>query len=236
MVPHIWGDFDAPYIDVSAGNRMACCDSFRIVVEGSSTHGSTPHLGTDAIVAAASIIMNIQTYVSRNNDPLNPLVVTVGKIDGGQRFNILANKVVMEGTCRTFSRKTLETIDKDLERIAANTAAAFGASASLEYQHLTTPVINEHEDLNRIARNAVIKLYGEEGLGHLPTMMGSEDFAFFMEEVPGIFGFIGSRDLEQGTIYTNHHEKYSAPEDVLQRGAAMHAQFALDFLTEKAGE
>lgn len=233
---HIWGDFDAPYIDVSAGNRMACCDSFRIVVEGSSTHGSTPHLGIDAIVAAASIIMNIQTYVSRNNDPLNPLVVTVGKIDGGQRFNILANRVVMEGTCRTFSRKTLETIDKDLERIAANTAAAFGASASLEYQHLTTPVINEHEDLNRIARNAVIKLYGEEGLGHLPTMMGSEDFAFFMEEVPGIFGFIGSRDPEQGTIYTNHHEKYSAPEDVLQRGAAMYAQFALDFLTEKAGE
>mgnify|MGYP002604731540 len=92
---HIWGDFDAPYIDVSAGNRMACCDTFRITVEGSSTHGSTPHLGTDAIVAAASIIMNIQTYVSRNNDPLNPLVVTVGKIDGGQRFNILANKVVM---------------------------------------------------------------------------------------------------------------------------------------------
>ena len=80
---HIWGDFDAPYIDVSAGNRMACCDTFRITVEGSSTHGSTPHLGTDAIVAAASIIMNIQTYVSRNNDPLNPLVVTVGKIDGG---------------------------------------------------------------------------------------------------------------------------------------------------------
>lgn len=82
----------------------------------------------------------------------------------------------------------------------------------------------------------MIKLYGEEGLGHLPTMMGSEDFAFFMEEVPGVFGFIGSRDPEQGYIYTNHHEKYSVPEEVLQRGAAMHAQFALDFLTEKAGE
>ena len=233
---HIWAGLEAPYLNVQPGVRMASCDNFTITVEGSSTHGSTPHLGTDAIVAAASIIMNIQTYVSRNNDPLNPLVVTVGKIDGGQRFNILANKVVMEGTCRTFSRKTLETIDKDLERIAANTAAAFGASASLEYQHLTTPVINDHEDLNRIARNAVIKLYGEEGLGHLPTMMGSEDFAFFMEEVPGIFGFIGSRDPEQGYIYTNHHEKYSVPEEVLQRGAAMHAQFALDFLTEKAGE
>ena len=233
---HIWGDFDAPYIDVSAGNRMACCDTFQITVEGSSTHGSTPHLGVDAIVAAASIINNLQTYVSRNNDPLNPLVVTVGKIDGGQRFNILANKVVMEGTCRTFSRKTLATIDKDLERSITHTAEAFGATASLEYQHLTTPVINDHEDLNRIAQNAVIKLYGEEGLGHLPTMMGSEDFAFFMEEVPGVFGFIGSRDPKQGYIYTTHHEKYTVPEEVLQRGAAMHAQFALDFLTEKAGE
>ena len=180
--------------------------------------------------------MNIQTYVSRNNDPLNPLVVTVGKIDGGQRFNILANKVVMEGTCRTFSRKTLETIDKDLERIAANTAAAFGASASLEYQHLTTPVINEHEDLNRIARNAVIKLYGEEGLGHLPTMMGSEDFAFFMEEVPGIFGFIGSRDPEQVASSIPTTTKSTAPRKMCSaRGSSMHAQFALDFLTEKAG-
>ena len=229
---HIWAGLEAPYLNVQPGVRMASCDNFTITVEGSSTHGSTPHLGTDAIVAAASIIMNIQTYVSRNNDPLNPLVVTVGKIDGGQRFNILANKVVMEGTCRTFSRKTLETIDKDLERIAANTAAAFGASASLEYQHLTTPVINDHEDLNRIARNAVIKLYGEEGLGHLPTMMGSEDFAYFMDVVPGIFGFLGSRDAEHQA--SNHNDCYDVPEDVLKRGAAMHAQFAADYLSAKA--
>ena len=233
---HIWGDFDAPYIDVSEGNRMASCGSFTITVEGSSTHGSSPHLGTDAIVAAAAITMDLQTLVSRNNDPLNPLVVTVGKIDGGQRFNIIANKVVMEGTYRTFSRRTLSTIDKDLERIVTHTAEAFGAKAAVECVNMTTPVINDQADLNRIARDAVIKLYGEEGLGHLPTMMGSEDFAFFMEKVPGIFGFIGSRDPEQGFVYTNHHEKYSVPEEVLQRGAAMHAQFALDYLTEKAGE
>lgn len=227
---HIWGDFDAPLIDVSAGNRMACCDCFTLEIEGASTHGSTPHLGTDAVVAAAAIIQNLQSYVSRNNDPLNPLVVTVGKIDGGQRFNILANKVVLEGTCRTFSHKILETIDQDLTRIAERTAAAFGAKVSMDYRHMTLPVINDNEWLNRIARDAVIKLYGEEGLGQLPTMMGSEDFSFFMQEVPGIFGFIGSRTPEEAYSYTNHHEKYTVPEDVLQRGAAMHAQFALDFL------
>ena len=233
---HIWGDFDAPLIDVTPGNRMACCDSFVLTVEGASTHGSTPHLGTDALVASAAIIQNLQSYVSRNNDPLNPLVVTVGKIDGGQRFNIIANKVVMEGTCRTFSHKILKTIDQDLLRIAQNTAAAYGAVASIEYTHMTLPVINDNAELNRIAHNAALKLYGEEGIGHLPTMMGSEDFSFFMEKVPGVFGFIGSRTSDSAYSYTNHHEKYTVPEDVLQRGAAMHAQFALDFLMEKAAE
>ena len=155
---HIWGDFDAPYIDVSAGNRMACCDTFRITVEGSSTHGSTPHLGTDAIVAAASIIMNIQTIVSRNNDPLNALVVSIGEIHGGQRFNILANKVVMEGTCRTHSREMRGKIEPLLRRICEDTAAAFGAKAELKYDAFPSPVINDHDDLNQIAHDAAVQL------------------------------------------------------------------------------
>lgn len=230
---HIWGDFDAPLIDASAGNRMACCDGFTIEVEGVSTHGSSPHLGTDGIVAAAAIIQELQSYVSRNNNPLNPCVVTVGTINGGQRFNIIANKVVLEGTVRTFSRETLATIQEDMQRIVSNTAAAFGATANVtKYSHMTPPLINDNEDLNKIAQDAVIKLYGEEALGHLPTMMGSEDYAFFMEKVPGIYCFLGSRDAEHH--YINHHEKYDVPEDVLKRGAAMYAQFAFDFLEANA--
>ena len=229
---HIWGDFDAPYIDVSAGNRMACCDTFRITVEGSSTHGSTPHLGTDAIVAAASIIMNIQTYVSRNNDPLNALVVSIGEIHGGQRFNILANKVVMEGTCRTHSREMRGKIEPLLRRICEDTAAAFGAKAELKYDAFPSPVINDHDDLNQIAHDAAVKLYGEEGIKEMPRVMGSEDFAYFMDVVPGIFGFLGSRDAEHQA--SNHNDCYDVPEDVLKRGAAMHAQFAADYLSAKA--
>ena len=231
---HIWGNFDAPLVDVSAGNRMACCDIFTITIEGVSAHGSAPHLGTDAIVAAASIIMNLQTYVSRNNDPLNPLVLTVGKINGGQRFNIIANKVVIEGTVRTFSTKILKTIAADMQRIAGETAAALGAKASTEYIHLTPPVINDNEKLNQIAHDAVVKLYGEKGVGHLPTLMGSEDFSYFMEKAPGLYGFIGSRNEAKGYVYTNHHEKYTVDEDVLRRGAAVYAQFAIDFLQSEA--
>ncbi len=228
---HIWGDLDAPLIDVSAGNRMACCDSFTIEVEGASTHGSSPQLGTDAIVAASAVVQQLQAYVSRKNDPLNPCVVTVGTINGGQRFNIIANKVVMEGTVRTFSRRTLETIQGDLQQIAGSAAAAFGAAARVTaYRHMTPPLINDQEELNRIAREAVIKLYGQEGLGRLPTMMGSEDYAFFMEKIPGVYGFLGSRDANHP--YINHHEKYDVPEEVLKRGAAMYAQFAFDYLEQ----
>ena len=229
---HIWAGLEAPYLNVQPGVRMASCDNFTITVEGSSTHGSTPHLGTDAIVAAASIIMNIQTIVSRNNDPLNALVVSIGEIHGGQRFNILANKVVMEGTCRTHSREMRGKIEPLLRRICEDTAAAFGAKAELKYDAFPSPVINDHDDLNQIAHNAAVKLYGEEGIKEMPRVMGSEDFAYFMDVVPGIFGFLGSRDAEHQA--SNHNDCYDVPEDVLKRGAAMHAQFAADYLSAKA--
>ena len=229
---HIWAGLEAPYLNVQPGVRMASCDNFTITVEGSSTHGSTPHLGTDAIVAAASIIMNIQTIVSRNNDPLNALVVSIGEIHGGQRFNILANKVVMEGTCRTHSREMRGKIEPLLRRICEDTAAAFGATAELKYDAFPSPVINDHDDLNQIAHDAAVKLYGEEGIKEMPRVMGSEDFAYFMDVVPGIFGFLGSRDAEHQA--SNHNDCYDVPEDVLKRGAAMHAQFAADYLSAKA--
>ncbi len=229
---HIWAGLEAPYLNVQPGVRMASCDNFTITVEGSSTHGSTPHLGTDAIVAAASIIMNIQTIVSRNNDPLNALVVTIGEIHGGQRFNILANKVVMEGTCRTHSREMRGKIEPLLRRVCEDTAAAFGARAELKYDAFPSPVINDHDDLNQIAHDAAVKLYGEEGIKEMPRVMGSEDFAYFMDVVPGIFGFLGSRDAEHQA--SNHNDCYDVPEEVLKRGAAMHAQFAADYLSAKA--
>ena len=229
---HIWAGLEAPYLNVQPGVRMASCDNFTITVEGSSTHGSTPHLGTDAIVAAASIIMNIQTIVSRNNDPLNALVVTIGEIHGGQRCNILATKVVMGGACRTHSREMRGKIEPLLRRVCEDTAAAFGARAELKYDAFPSPVINDHDDLNQIAHDAAVKLYGEEGIKEMPRVMGSEDFAYFMDVVPGIFGFLGSRDAEHQA--SNHNDCYDVPEEVLKRGAAMHAQFAADYLSAKA--
>lgn len=229
---HIWGDFDAPCMSFESGPRMASCDNFEIEVEGLSSHGSAPHQGTDAILAAAYIITELQAVVSRMNDPLNPLVCTIGEIHGGQRFNIIANKVVMEGTVRSHSPEMRGRVEGMLRNIAEHVAESLGAKATLNYHYFLAPVINDHEDLNRIASAAAVKMYGQESLRSLNRMMGSEDFSTFMEEVPGIFGFIGSRNEALGCTAKNHNDHYTVDESVLKRGAAMYAQFAYDYLEE----
>ena len=231
---HIWAGVHAPHFNIEPGGRMASCDNFTITVEGVSAHGSAPHLGKDAIVAASSIIMNLQTFVSRNNDPLNALVITVGTVKGGQRFNIIANRVEMEGTIRTYSRELRKTLEQDMRRIITCTAEALGCTAELDYKRYLGPIINESDDLTRIARDAAKKLYGDDCLETMPRTMGSEDFAMFMEKIPGLYCFLGSKDEKAGLIYPNHNDKYDVDESTLQRGSALYAQFAVDFLAEKA--
>ncbi|WP_411676215.1 amidohydrolase [Caproicibacter sp.] len=232
MGMHIWGTLDAPKINVQQGGRMASCDNFKIVVRGKACHGSAPHMGTDAIVAAASVIMNLQTFASRRNDPLNPLVISIGTVHGGNAFNIIADRVEMEGTIRTYSRELRKNIETMMREIIVNTAKACGAEASLEYWQFPGPIINEQENLNRIAKNAAVKLYGESGTAPLEKMTGSEDFAYFMEKIPGIYAFIGCRNPEIGATYGNHSDKFKVDETALHRGAAFYAQFAKDYLDE----
>lgn len=230
---HVWGTFDAPLLNLESGGRMASCDTFKIKVKGISSHGSTPHLGKDAIVAASSIVMNVQTYASRVNNPINPLVVTIGTIKGGQRFNIIPNEVEMEGTVRTYSRELRESIEGELRAIIENTAKALGCEATLEYSYCPGPVINDYEDINQIVENAAIKLFGEEKLVKMDKLMGSEDFSYFMEKVPSFYGFIGCLNKEKGIVYTNHNDRFTVDEDILDKGAALYAQFAYDFLKEE---
>ncbi|MDR1834464.1 MAG: amidohydrolase [Fusobacteriaceae bacterium] len=232
---HVWGTLDAPFINYENGNRMASCDNFKIIIHGKSAHGSAPHQGHDAVVAAASAVMNIQTMASRFNDPLNSLVITVGTMKGGERANIISNCVEMEGTVRTFSREVRGMIEEKLRKIVEDSADALGCRATLEYDYLLDPVINEHEDLVRISRAAAVKLFGADILKDMPQLMGSEDFSMLMKEAPGVYGFIGTVNKEKGSIYSNHDNKYTVDEDVLHMGAALYAQFALDYLAETGG-
>lgn len=227
---HVWGTFESPYISVDPGKRMASMDNFTIKVYGHQSHGSAPQDGNDAIVAASALVMALQTFVSRKNNPTNPLVLSIGKFHGGDMYNIICPYVELVGTIRTFSRELRVTLEDDLNRIINNTVAAYGCTGELEVSHVIPAVINENEELNTIAKEAALKLYGPEGVKEMPTLMGSEDFAMYMEKVPAFFAFLGSKNVETGNIYTNHNEKYSCDEHVIHRGAALAAQFAVDFL------
>ena len=177
---HIWSEIEAGKFNLQPGERMASCDTFKITVEGTSSHGSAPNLGNDALYAAASIVMNIQSFVSRRNNPLDAAVVTVGTMNGGQRFNIVANHIEMEGTTRTFSKNTRNLMENELRKIVENTAIALGVRAKLEYSYLTDPIINEHDNLNKIAIGAATKLYGEDIMVPMEKVMGAEDFSHLM--------------------------------------------------------
>lgn len=211
---------------------MASCDNFTINVHGKQAHGSAPQDGRDAIVAASAIVMALQTFVSRINNPTNPLVLTVGKFHGGAMYNIICPEVELVGTIRTFSRELRKELDETLSNIVKSTAAAYGCTAEFILSPMLPAVINDKEELNTIAHDAAVKLFGEAGVKTLPALMGSEDYAVYMDNIPGFFAFLGSRNVETGNIYTNHNEKYSSDESVIYRGAALAAQFAADFLSK----
>lgn len=230
MGMHIFGTMPVSKINAESGARMAAASRFKLTVRGVAAHGSAPHMGVDAIVAASSIVMNLQAYVSRLNDPLNPLVVTVGTFHGGDRFNIIPQTVVMEGTLRTYSLKTAKEAKDVILKIAQQTAGAFGATAELEYEKFTDPVANDDALLNRIAQEAAIELYGPETLIPVEKLTGSEDFCYYLEKAPGFFAFLGGANPEIGAVYGNHSDKFKVDEDALHQGSAYYAQFACDYL------
>ena len=228
---HVTPRFESPKINMQYGERMAATDVFKLTVEGTSSHGSSPHLGHDAIVASAAIITALQTIVSRINNPLKPAVVTIGTIKGGQRFNIIANEVIMEGNVRTFDEIFRKEIETHIREIAESVAKAHSCTAKLEYRCGTGVVLNKDKNLADIAQNAVKKLYGEDSLVEMEKITGGEDFSLLMEKAPGIFGYIGTRNPKvPGSEKINHHECFTVDEDALIRGTAVAVQFALDYL------
>jgi len=235
MGMHVWPTDNGRMV-VKDGPLMASCDNFKLTVHGVSAHGSMPHLGKDAIVAASAIITNFQTIVSRTNDPRLPLVVTVGMIHAGTQFNIITDTAVMEGTVRAYSAECRDLAEERIRAIAESTAAMYGCTVELEYLRLEPPVRNDDLALNEIARNSVRKLYGEEALVDVVPATGSEDFSYLMEKIPcSMFMFLGCRDEETGSVHPIHNEKFRINENILHRGAAQYAQFAADYLEQTAG-
>ena len=234
---HVWPSVSSGNFGILDGAVMASCDNFKLTVHGTAAHGSSPHLSHDALVAAAQIIMNAQTIVSRMNNPLDSLVVTFGTIKCGTQFNIIPDTAEMTGTVRCYTKRARDIVEPALRRIAEDTAAAMGCTIDLEYKALEPCTRNDDPELTAIARGAVTDLFGADALEDTPPGSGSEDFSYIMEHIPNsMFAFIGCYDESCGAIYPVHNEKFCINESLLQRGSALYAQFAADYLQKKAGE
>lgn len=236
MGMHVWQTIPAGKMAIQDGYLMASCDNFTLTIRGLSAHGSTPHIGHDAIVAASAVIMNIQSIVGRFANPLEPLVITVGKVRAGKQFNIICDSVVMEGTIRTYDPEIRALAMQAVGDVAAQTAGIYGCTAELKFDEPEFSVCNRDPALNQIARDSAAALFGPDVLATTPRATGSEDFSYIMAKIPSsLFIFLGYYDEEKGCTIPVHNEKFRASDEILPIGAAQYAQFALDYLEKTAG-
>ena len=229
---HLWQGVPVGKISLESGARMAAADLFSIKVKGKSGHGSMPHETIDAVVVASAIVMNLQHLVSRNTNPLDTLVVTVGKLTAGTRHNIIAGEALLEGTIRSFSDEVWKKVPEQIERVVKNTAAAYNAEAEIDLVRATPPLVN-NQDISDILKASAEKLYGEEVVTKYEKTPGGEDFAYFTQAVPGALAFVGIRNDEKGINSPHHNETFDMDEEALEMGANLYAQFAIDFLNLK---
>lgn len=230
---HVWSLLPAGTFNLEDGPRMACSDRFTIRIHGQAAHGSAPHQGHDAVVAAAGVVMALQTLVSRVNDPQNTFVLTTGIMNGGTRDNIIAAEAELIGTTRTFDKAFRKTIPELIRRTAEAAAEAYGCTADCTYFFGPAPLINDHPGLNDIARHAAESILGPDSLVPMERQMGAEDFSVYMDGTPGLYGFLGCRNEEKGITSPHHSDTFDVDEDVLPLGTAIYMQFALDFLNRK---
>lgn len=229
---HIWSEVDAGTVSCEPGPRMANTDWFRVDVRGTSCHGAMPQRGHDAIMVAAEIVNALQTIVAREISPYEPAVVTVGELHGGTARNVIAGSAYLTGTVRTYSEAAHNVVPDHIRRIVEHTAAALGAEAELtDYTIANYKVENEPAASER-CHTAVVKLLGEDGVGHYRGTLSGEDFSEYLRRVPGMLAFLGCRNPAIGATYAQHSCFYKIDETVLAKGSMLAAQYAIDFLAE----
>jgi amidohydrolase len=229
---HLWNNLDVGTVGVVAGPMMASVDRFEIVVKGKGGHGAMPHQTIDAVVVASHIVTALQTIVSRNADPLDSVVVTVGTMQSGNAFNIIADRATMTGTVRVFDRQTYEVIPKLLERVIAGVCRALGADYQLSYERLCKPTINDPL-MAQLAREVAGEIVGPENVldtGEARTTCG-EDMSEFLNRVPGCYLFIGSRNRAKGFIHPHHSSQFDFDEDALAIGVEILERIVGKYLT-----
>jgi amidohydrolase len=227
---HVGGWVAAGQAGWTDGPIFASSDTFRIEVEGRSVHGAQPHMGTDPIPVAAEIVQALQLIVSRQVDGRQPRVLTIGRIEGGTRFNIIAAKVTMDGTLRTHDAAVRAEMKARMARTVKGVAEAHGTSATLAFlDEGNPPTVNDAALARDVAVPALRRVFGE-GAVRVPPQMVAEDFPFFAERAPTFYFLLGTRNDAKGIRSANHAADFDVDEDALPLGVRAMASLAWEFL------
>lgn len=215
---HTWPEMPAGSIGVRYGAMLGAADSFRITVAGKGGHAAHPHKGIDPVVVAAYIITELQTIVSRRTAPVDPVVITVGHLTAGTVNNVIPNEAFLEGTVRTQDPETRKKVAEYVEQLAVGTARAMGADAKVEYHFGVGPTISDSRLVDEI-RTAVTEVLGAEHLLEVPyASMGAEDFAFYLEKIPGAFFRLGTYDETEESKWALHNPSTLFSEEAIPTG------------------
>jgi amidohydrolase len=227
---HTAPNLEAGAIGYAPGPMLASSDSMTIRVIGKKVHAAWPHLGIDPVFVASEIVMGLQGIRSRRIDPLEPLVLTIGSIHGGNRFNIIADEVVMQGTLRTHSEAVREKAISLVREIVSGVAASHGAKAEVSWASQSNPPTVNDTALVEATLPVMRKMLGSANLVRVQPVMGAEDFAYFQKEIPGVMYWLGVGNKAKGITAMLHTADYDVDETSLVTGVKVMTNIVFDYL------
>ncbi|KAI3934850.1 hypothetical protein MKW92_020945 [Papaver armeniacum] len=230
---HVTARTRAGFLSSRPGPILAGCGMFEAVISGKGGHAAIPQHTIDPILAASNIILSLQQLVSREADPLDSQVVTVAKFHGDGAFNVIPDSVTIGGTFRALSKESLVKLMRRIEEVIVAQAAVNRCNATVDFfADDLYPVTYNNEVLHQHFINVVGDMLGTQKVEDMKTIMGSEDFSFFSEQIPGYFFFLGMKNESLRKFETAHSPYFTVNEDVLPYGAALHASLATRYLLE----
>ena len=226
---HLWNYQKYGTIGVKPGPIMAAADLFEIIVHGKGGHGAAPQGTKDAVVIASHLVQTLQTIVSRNTNPIESTVVTIGQINGGYNFNIIADTVNLKGTSRAYTEENRQLIKTRMAEIIKGTEQIFDCTIDFEYEDGYPPTVNHPKESEKLL-NAAKEIVGD-GAGAPYLSMGGEDFSYFLQKVPGCFFFVGSAPIDKEPLSVPHHcSHFDFDERALLVGSSVYTQLIEDSL------
>jgi amidohydrolase len=226
---HLWTPFPVGHVYCKEGSMMASPDEFTIRIKGKGGHGGLPHQTVDSVTVGAHLVVNLQTIVSRQVDPTEPCVVSVGSIHAGNAFNVIAETCVLSGTVRTFDPLLQQDVKKRIEQITASTCEMFGAEYELEHKFGYPPVINDINEAQRFQRVGAA-VFGDASVHTSPLVMAGEDFSYYLQHKPGCFMFVGAGNAEAGIVHPHHHPRFDIDEKSMLQAGKLLLSMAADYM------